>query len=200
MNASPKRGQTVPAVAFVLALVAVVAAIAFGALRAPADPGSGAPSPSAPASPAPSTPASPAPATPAPATPAPSDEPEVPAPFDLDNPNGTDVQAVIQDETGRVVAGRSGSPVSGMSVRWFDLKVENVDADTLRLTYVALPIAEIHQVRVSEVDGQLKIAILMPLPYENSDALGQDLIIEIDFDEAVDAADIDGEIRSLFDD
>lgn len=198
MNASSKRGQIVPVVAIALAAVAVVAAIAFGALRAPADPGKDAPSPS------PSAPiVSPTPKPSAPPvvnpTPKPSD-PVVPEPIDLDHPGGQKVAAIVTDESGRLVRATTGHPVSGMSVRWFEVKVENVDADTLRLTWVALPIADYVKVRISETDAGLGIVVLQPLPYENTDALGQDLVLVLDFDEAIDAADVEAEMRSDLDD
>ena len=78
-----------------------------------------APQPSAPSSPQPT-------ADRLKPTDAPADGPFT---VDLDNLTDHDVSVVIDDETGILDGAVSGKPGDGMSVRWFDVKVENLDAD-----------------------------------------------------------------------
>lgn len=185
--------------AITVVAVAVIALIASGVLRpTPATGVTPTPSPSAPASPAPATPV---PATPAPATPVPT---EGPAPVDdfsdgvksvrLDIATPHDIVAEIKDSTGRVSDARSGRAGDGMSVRWGDLKVENVDDDTLRLTWVGLPSDDPVKVVVYDevrgaTDVQPTIVVMQLMPYENTDAIGFDRVLELDFDDPVLASD-----------
>ncbi|HEX5013189.1 MAG TPA: hypothetical protein VFV72_03440 [Candidatus Limnocylindrales bacterium] len=186
--------------AITVVAVAVIALIASGVLRpSPVTGGTPTPSPSAPASPAPATPtpATPAPATPAPATP-------VPTPVDdfsdgvksvrLDIATPHDVVAEIKDFTGRVSDAKSGRAGDGMSVRWGELKVENVDDDTLRLTWVGLPNDDpVKVVIFDEVRGatdvQPTLVVMQLMPYENTDAVGFDRVLDLDFDDPVLASD-----------
>jgi hypothetical protein len=182
--------------AITIVAVAVIALIASGVLRpTPVTGVTPTPSPSAPADPAPATPApaTPAPATPAPATPAPT---PVPTPADdltdgvksvrLDIATPHDVVAEIKDFTGRVSDAESGRAGDGMSVRWGDVKVVNLDEDTLRLTWVGLPNDDPVKVVVyddvaSATDVQPTIVVMQLMPPDNSDAIGFDRVLDLDF-------------------
>jgi hypothetical protein len=181
MNTSTFRGRALPAAALLLALVAVVAVVASGALGRAGDPGK--PYPSAP-------PSNPPTSTPKP-TPTPSGAPANGI-FDVDlkTVDDTDVTIVVDDATGTVVKASSGDPGDGMSVRWFDMKVENVDAKTLRLTWVGLPVDAQARLLVSRDDGKLRLRFFQPAPPINSDALGHDRILVLMFDEPVSADDV----------
>jgi len=74
-----------------------------------------------------------------------------------------------------------------MSVRWFDAIVENTSDDTLEVTFVGLPQDDVVQVVVSEVGGEVVIAITQAAPPLNSDALGNDRVLVIEFDGPVSA-------------
>ena len=78
------------------------------------------------------------PKTPTPA-PTPTPPPSVPGSVDLDNASGHDVSILIHDQVGDLVDAESGKPGDGMSVRWHDSIVENVDAGSIRVTWVGLP-------------------------------------------------------------
>lgn len=179
------RGRALPAAALLIALVAVIAVVASGALGRAGDPGT--PTPSAPPSAKPTPKPTP--------TPTPTPEPsETPADgifnFDLDTVDDHDVTIVVDDRTGTVVEVSSGNPRDGMSVRWFDMIVENVDANTLRLTWVGLPVDETVRLFVFEVDAKLKLVFAQAAPPVNSDAMGFDRIVVLKFDAPVRAEDV----------
>jgi hypothetical protein len=188
MNRSTSR-SSIAALAAIAALL-VLAVVASGVVGRTAQPGPSDP----PASDAPS----PSPVvTPAPSE-GPTDEPsEAPseAPdgfqFDLDIATPHDVSVVIDDQTGRITGAESGRAGDGMSVRWFDSIVENVDDDTIRITWVGLPQDDEVTVTVSQDGDTLAIAIDQAAPPANSDALGHDRVIEISFDGGVAAADVE---------
>jgi hypothetical protein len=186
------RGQTVSSVAVALGAIAVVG-VAFGVLvsrpSAPSTPGA---SPSAPAvvsTPKPSVPATPAPS--APAEPSPSAAPSVPASIDLESASGHRVRLSIEDPSGRLVGVESGHPGDGMSVRWHDSIVEGAGANAIRITWVAFPDDVSPNLGVLDLDGGLSVAIVQRGPVPNSDALGEDRVVVLTFDRAVDAGSID---------
>lgn len=173
-----------------VALVAVLAVMA--GVAAGGDPS---PSPSGgPSSPAPSAPATPS--TP-PASPSPEPSDEAGIPLDIATPH--DVSVIVEDETGRVVDARSGRAGDGMSVRWFDVLVENVDDDTIRVTWVGLPQDDVVRLTVSELDGKVELRFVQKSPPANSDALGHDRVLVIDFDSAVSADDVLTSVRETTD-
>jgi hypothetical protein len=181
MNSTPIRGRALPVAALLIALVAVVAVVASGALGRAADPG---PSPSVPPS------ATPTPKPTTSPTPDPSPTHDGIFNLDLDTVDDHDVKIVVDDRTGTVVDATSGNPGDGMSVRWFDMKVENVDADTLRLTWVGLPRDETVRLFVIEEHGKVKLAFVQAAPPNNSDAMGYDRILVLKFDAPVRAEDV----------
>lgn len=186
MNAYSNRGRVLPAAALLLALIAAVAVVASGALgRA----GSQGPTPSAPPSgtPKPTPEATPTPTPPAEPSDAPAD-----GIFDvaLDTLDEHDVTIVVDDATGTIVKASTGTPDDGMSVRWFDLKVENVDAKTLRLIWVGLPVDEAMQLSVTRNDGKLHLRFVQASPPMYSDAMGYDRNLVVAFDQPVSAGDV----------
>ena len=177
-------------------LVALVALAANTALRPSA------PAPSTPPVTSPSTPPSPEPTTP------PSEEPseqpsqppaDGPTKIALENLTGHDVWIEVDDETGGVVDAMSGTPGDGMSVRWFDVKVENIDADTLRVVWVGLPRNEIVRLGVSTVDSKLRLRFVQDGPPPYSDAVGFDRILELSFAQPVRSEDVLTSIQESLD-
>ena len=152
MNRSTNVSRVALPVAALFAVLAVLVVVAGGALGRSADP-SPTPSdrPSTPPSAAPSAPSSPQPTVEP--TAQPTDDPaDGPITVDLDNLTDHDVSVVIDDETGILDGAVSGKPGDGMSVRWFDVKVENLDSTTLRVVWVGLPRDE--QVRTVDLRGR----------------------------------------------
>lgn len=187
MNTSRSaRGLALPA-AILIALVAVLALVASGALGRAADP-------TPPPSGSPSAPPTEQP------TASPTDKPgESPSDgkirIPLENATDHDVTAVIDDATGKVVEVRSGKPGDGMSVRWHDYKVENVDDTTVRIVWVGLPYSEDVDVTVSEKDGAYAVEIVQKGPVANSDAVGYDRILVVEFGGQVKAEDVEVTIK-----
>ena len=192
MNASFTRGRALPAAALLIALIAVVAVVASGALGRAGDPGR--PTPSAPPSGTPS-------ATPKP-TPTPEPSPTLPDGIfnvDLDTIDDHDVSLVVDDRTGAVVEVTSGDAGDGMSVRWFDMLVDNVDERTLRLTWVGLPVDETVRLFVFEESGKLKLTFVQAAPPINSDAIGFDRVVILKFADPVAAGDIEWSMQEGLD-
>ena len=212
---------SIPAAITVVA-VAVIALIASGILRP--SPVAGVPpsatppsawvpsvpptpaSPAQPATPAPATPAQPQPSLPAapqPATPVPSvdpdGEPDNVETIDLDVAIPGDVRVTVVDDGGALVSARSGRAGDGMSVRWFDLKVENLDANTLRLTWVGFAGDDESVLNVGRNDGVISLALQVAGPPPNSDATGYDRVLVLDFDGLVNADDVDFTVQEGFD-
>jgi hypothetical protein len=186
------RSSNVSRVALpVAALFAVLVVVAGGALGRSADP-SPTPSdrPSTPPSAAPSAPSSPQPT--AEPTGEPTDAPaDGPITVDLDNLTDHDVSVVIDDETGALDGAVSGEPGDGMSVRWFDVQVENLDAETVRVVWVGLPRDEELTLAISAEDGTYRLVLVQAAPPANSDALGFDRILDLRFESPVSAADLE---------
>ena len=97
---------------------------------------------------------------------------------------------MIDDATGKLEVAASGTPGDGMSVRWFDVKVENIDADTLRVVWVGLPRKEVVGLAVTETEGSIDLEFVQDAPPADSDALGFDRVLELSFDEPVRSEDV----------
>ena len=176
--------------------VAVIALIASGVLRpAPVTGAAPSGSPSAPASPAPATPApaTPVPATPVPATPAPTDGGLQPVRLDIATPNKVALE--VWDHTDSVVGARSGRAGDGMSVRWFDMKIENLGPSTLRLTWVGFAADDYLILAVNKHDGVILLTLAQPGPPPNSDALGFDRVLILEFASPINADDVNHVIQ-----
>ena len=183
--------NTSAAASFVAAFVLVVVVAASAGAVA----GGGTPDPSSTPSPSPIvTPASsPVPtADPAP-VPTPTTEPTtIPGGFtvELDTADDNDVSVVIDDATGSITGVKSGRAADGMSVRWGDIVVENVDADTLRLTWAGWPMDEVIKVAVAADGDGLALTFTQKQPLPNTDAMGADRVLLIDVAAAVRAEDV----------
>ena len=196
---TPVRAAVAASIAI---LVLVVVAAGFGRPTDAASPSS-TPAPTSPASPSSSPTASPTPKptlsptpkpTPTSSPSDPSDEGPIPGDVsvDLQAPAGHHVTATVRDDSGDVIGIRSGVPGDGMSVRWHDIVVKNVDPRTISVTWVGITIDENVFVGVSaDGDGYL-VDIVQRGPYPNSDALGSDRILLLTFDQPVRAADVTG--------
>jgi hypothetical protein len=172
-----------------IALLLVLAVLATGVMGrtgspTPSDP----PATDAPAPTPVATPGSSQVPTPAP-TPTPTPAPTDGFHFDLDVVTPHDVSVELEDDSGTVVDARSGSAGDGMSVRWFDSIVTG-SGDTISITWVGLPQDDTVKVTVSNVDGGIVVAIDQAAPPANSDALGHDRVMEIQFDGPVSADDV----------
>ncbi len=169
-------------------LAAVVAFTAFGG-------GGGAEDPAVPpiVSPSPSSPVTPGPtAVPAPdetpaLTPAPDDDGSdaMPIKVDLENATGADVHVDIVDTTDLLVDARSGTPGDGQSVE--GLVAENIDATTLKLTWVDFPIDNALALYVDRHEGAIRFLLVQPEPTGPTDAVGFDRELILTFSEPISA-------------
>jgi hypothetical protein len=166
-----------------LVLVAVVAVVATGAFgRTP----TATPSRTLAPTPAPTVVPVPVPSVP------PSTPPVADGDFDvpLRDLTGHDVSIVIGDKTGSLVKAESGNPGDGMSVRWFDVKVENIDAETLRIVWVGLGRDEVVRLGVSRVEDKVRLRFVQAAPPAYSDATGYDRVLNLKFDVPVRSEDV----------
>ena len=220
MNRSNQR-LSVPA-AITVAAVAVIALIASGILRpspvsgvppsdpafvssVPPAPASYVPSTPAPATPQPATPApvKPAPATPAPPKPAasqdPDGEPDNIETIDLDVAVPGDVRITVIDDGDVLASAKSGVAGDGMSLHWYDLRIENVDDSTLRVTWVGFAGDDESVLNVGKNDGAISLAMSVAGPPRNSDATGYDRVLVLKFDGPVNAKDVTYTVQEGFD-
>lgn len=169
------------------ALVAavIVAAVAFGRGGEPVAPG-GSPIPSAPASPVP-------------VQPSPSQDPEAPIVVDLETADGHDVTVEIVDELGWIVGAETGHPGDGMSVEPYTLQVENVDEDTLRLTWVDFALDRELKLHLIQGQDELFLVLIQPEAPDATDAMGFDRVLLVDFDEPISADDLAPFLQEGFD-
>ncbi len=183
MNTSRSaRGSVMPLAAITLSLVAVVAVALVGGFGRPGGPAPSA-SPSTPPSATPSAKPSPSPSA------APGDG-TVRVPLDIATQH--DVSVVIDDETDGLVGASSGRAGDGMSVRWSDAEVVNAgDSRTLRVTWVGLPLDDEVRMSISAKDGSYEIHIVQAGPYPNTDAVGFDRVLVLEFDADIDPADVE---------
>jgi hypothetical protein len=151
----------------------------------------GAPPSSSPGvSPTPSPIATPTPeptATPEPSTPGQSG-------VHLDIADDHDVSVVVENVTGYPLRASSGRAGDGMSVRWHEAEVVNVNDSTLRVTWVGLPIDEQIKLVASYDNGPIHLTFEQSAPPANSDATGYDRVLILSFDTPVSA----GEVTTAF--
>jgi len=178
------RGPALPAVAAMLGIVAVLALVGGGVL------GRGGANPSVTPSPTPAPTQTPLPSV------SPSPPPAAgPLVVDLDTPSGHDVDVTFDDETGAIIRARSGVPGDGMSVRWSVVKVDQIDSRTLRLTWVGFPRDEHVGVSVELTDSGYRLVISQGQPYPNTDGLGEDRVLIVEFDGATSADAVEVAVR-----
>lgn len=181
----PRTTGAGPVTGFLLILAVLFAVGACGAL------GAALPSPSpAPSAPAPSAPAGEAPSE-APSSPDPSVAPSAPAgAIRLDVADPHDVLVTVVDPKGSLTGASSGRAGDGMSVRWGDVEIVNVDEDSLRVTWVGLAVDANVALRIDADGAGYVLGFTQPAPPADSDATGFDRVLVLDFASAVRAEDV----------
>jgi hypothetical protein len=180
----------------------VIVAAGFGRPADAASPSS-TPAPTPTLSPSPSPTAIPTPipsptpnptASPSPAPSDPSDDGPIPGDVtvDLQAPAGHHVTATVRDDSGDIGRIQSGVPGDGMSVRWHDIAVKNVDAHTVSVTWVGITVDENVFVGVSADGDGYVVDIVQRGLDPNSDTLGSDRVLLLTFDQPVRASDVTG--------
>jgi hypothetical protein len=145
------------------------------------------PTPTAPATPAPSQPA------PTPTVPAPTVAPSLGADIvRLLTASGSEVIVRISDPDGLLTGARAEQAEATMSIRWFEAIVEDAPPSGIRLTWVGFARDEELQLEVSrDGSGGLLVHIVQNAPPPASDGEGEDRILVLELDEAVDPADVE---------
>ena len=124
----------------------------------------------------------------------------MPIKVDLANATDADVYVDIVDETGLLVDAESGTPGDGMSVEPYTLVVENVDANTLRLTWVDFPIDNALALYVIDgTDGGLRLVLVQPEPTGTTDAIGFDRELILSFSQPVPADQVEAFLQDGLD-
>jgi hypothetical protein len=215
------RSTHITLLASITAGVALAAVVAFTAFGGGGDGGSVAPPIASPSPSAPDETPVPAPdetptATPVPApdedpvatpdpTPVPVPDPTpdatpdpndggsdaMPIKVDLDNATGADVYVDIVDRTGSLVDARSGTPGDGMSVEPYTVSVENLDAKTLKLTWVDFPIDNALALYIDESQDGIRLVLVQPEPTGPTDAIGFDRELILSFSQPISADQVE---------
>jgi hypothetical protein len=187
---SSSRLLTLTAGALVVAFAAVaIAAAALGAPAAPADP-----SPTTPIGGVPTPPPSDGPSLPPTPSPTPVEHPPIAGDvtIDLFTATGHDVEAMVRDTTRTITRVDTGRAGAGMSVRWHDILVRQVDARTVSVTWIGLAIDDEVHVDVAFENSVYLIEIVQTGPEPGTDATGYDRELILTFEQPVVAADVLG--------
>jgi hypothetical protein len=175
------RGQIQPVVAMLLGAVAVAAFVVAVVVSRPAGVASPVAAPTARPSAAPSAAPTVAPSA------APNDGSLT---VGLASTSGHDVTLKIHDESGKVAKAVSGTPGDGMSIRWHDADVQNVDARTIAIKFAGFPRDEVLDLGIGAKNGQYLLTFVQAAPYPHTDAMGEDRIVVLTFDAPVSANDV----------
>jgi hypothetical protein len=189
----PRSAALLLAVGAAVAAIAFGAAVAFGGASGAAGPANPSTAPSVAPSAAPATPS----AVPSAAPSAGSDA--MPITVNLDNATNAEVRVDIVDHTQLLVDAESGTPGDGMSVEPYTLKVENLDATTLKLTWVDFGIDNALALFVDKVDGGYRLLLIQPEPTSPTDAMGFDRELVLSFSEPISASQVEAFLQGGLD-
>ena len=105
--------------------------------------------------------------------------------------------STIDDQTGSLRSVVTGHAGDGMSTRWNTAIVDQVDANSIRVTWVGFPGEEQVDLTITADGGAPVLVFDQMAPYANTDALGADRVLVLTFDSAVNAADVEVAFPSL---
>jgi hypothetical protein len=182
-SSRPTVGNIVAAGILAVALAIVVGTAALGAVQQVAP----SPTPTPAAMPSPTSPVTPAPATPAPTADPTADPTDGPTLVVLDTVDQNDPRVAVDDQTGTLADVITGHAGDGMSVRWNEAIVDQIDPRTIRVTWVGFPGVEQVFMTIDSDGGAPVLVFDQKAPYANTDALGADRVLVLTFDNDVDA-------------
>jgi ABC-type amino acid transport substrate-binding protein len=151
-------------------------------------------------SPTPSARASSAPTSSPSSEPVESEKPgrdAIPLTVDLVNETDDAVYVDIADNSGLLVDAVSGVPHDGVSVESYTLKVENIDARTLRLTWSDYAIPNALALYIDE--SARRFTLVQPEPKGDVDAMAHDRVLILTFSEPISAEDIEAILQDGLD-
>ena len=123
----------------------------------------------------------------------------MPIRVDLRNATGAQVHVDIVDRPGVVVAAESGRPGDGASVETDTLVVRNVDARTLRLTWVDYPIDNALALYIDRTETGYRFVLIQPEPSDDTDAIAFDRELILRFADDISANDVEAFLQGGFD-
>jgi hypothetical protein len=123
----------------------------------------------------------------------------MPIRVDLETVAGGDVYVDIVDTTGFLVAARSGTPAEGQSVGMYTLEVENIDATTLRLSWVDYPIENALALYIDEHEGAIRILLIQPGPTGPTDSIALDRELILSFSQPISADQVEAILQEGLD-
>jgi hypothetical protein len=121
----------------------------------------------------------------------------IPLTVDLVNETDDAVYVDIADNSGLLVDAVSGVPHDGVSVESYTLKVENIDARTLRLTWSDYAIPNALALYIDE--SARRFTLVQPEPKGDVDAIAHDRILILTFSEPISADDIEAILQDGLD-
>jgi hypothetical protein len=136
-------------------------------------------------------PATTVPSQPSTSTPEGGGRDAMPITIDLTNATGAAVYVDIVDHTGLLVDAASGTPGDGASVEGYTLAATNVDAKTLKLTWIDFPIDNGLTLYVDRINGHLRLLLIQPEPSGTTDAIGFDRELVVTFSQPVSASSVE---------
>jgi hypothetical protein len=115
----------------------------------------------------------------------------MPITVDLANATGAAVHVDIVDHTGLLVDAASGTPGDGASVEGYTLAAVNVDAKTIKLTWIDFPIDNGLSLYIDRINGHLRLLLIQPEPSGTTDAIGFDRELVLTFSQPVSAGSVE---------
>lgn len=122
-----------------------------------------------------------------PSAPGASPAPTGPIRVSLAQASGSDATIEVSDGSGHLLSAASGTPGDGASVEPYTVAVSNVDASTLRLTWVDGPC---DSASTLTIDASARRFLLVQ-PECSGDAVAFDRILELYFDRPIDAGQVE---------
>jgi hypothetical protein len=110
----------------------------------------------------------------------------------LTNATNDNVYVAVVDKSGKLVSGRSGTPGDGATVANGVVKVENVDAKTLRFTWIDIPG---DNALTLYIDKSATNFVLLQ-PEHPGDAIGYDRILILKFSRNISARTVQAVLQN----
>jgi hypothetical protein len=123
----------------------------------------------------------------------------MPIRVDIETVAGGDVYVDIVDSTGYLVGAKSGTPAEGQSVGQYTLEIENLDATTLKLSWVDYPIENALALYIDEHDGAIRLLLIQPAPTGPTDAIALDRELILSFSQPISADQVESFLQEGLD-
>ena len=94
---------------------------------------------------------------------------------------------------------RSGTPAEGQSVGQYVLEVENLDATTLRLSWVDYPIENALALYIDEHEGAIRFLLIQPGPTGPTDTIALDRELILSFSQPISADQVEAFLQEGLD-